>query len=128
MENPVRDIALVAAGGALGAAARWILGGWLAERFGPSFPWHTLVINITGALLLGLLMGASLDRGLVSPNWRVFLGTGVLGGYTTFSTLAYESVALLEQGAYVRAGLDMFGSGALGIVAALIGVAIGRAL
>jgi CrcB protein len=128
MESPVRDVALVAAGGALGAAGRWVLGGWLAERFGPSFPWHTMVINVSGALLLGVLMGAALDRGLVSSDWRVFLGTGVLGGYTTFSTLAYESVALLEQGLYARAALDMFGSGVLGIVAAVAGLAIGRAL
>jgi CrcB protein len=126
--SAVRDVALVAAGGAIGAATRWALGGWLAERFGPSFPWHTLVINVSGALLLGVLMGASLDRALFSPGWRVFLGTGVLGGYTTFSTLAYESAALLEQGQYARAGLDMFGSGALGILAAVIGLVIGRAL
>jgi CrcB protein len=124
----MRDVALVAAGGAIGAATRWVLGGWLAERFGAAFPWHTLVINVSGALLLGVLMGASLDRALVSPDWRIFLGTGLLGGYTTFSTLAYESVALLEQGLYARAALDMFGSGALGIVAAVVGLAIGRAL
>lgn len=122
------DLALVAAGGALGASARWLIGGWLADRLGPAFPWHTMVINATGALLLGVLMGATLDRGLGSPGWRVFLGTGVLGGYTTFSTLAYESVALLQQGLYAQAALNMFGSGALGIVAAVAGLAIGRAL
>jgi CrcB protein len=124
----LRDIALVAAGGALGASARWVIGGWLSDRFGASFPWHTLVINITGAFLLGVLMGATLDRALVSPAWRVFIGTGILGGYTTFSTLAYESVALLELGAYVPAALNMFGSGALGIAAAVAGVALGRML
>jgi len=124
----VREIALVALGGALGAATRWVLGGWLAERFGPTFPWHTMIINVTGALLLGVLMGASLERGFISPDWRVFLGTGVLGGYTTFSTLAYESVALFEQGAYGPALFNMFGSGVLGLVAAVAGLAIGRIL
>lgn len=124
----VRDIALVAAGGALGAAARWAVGGWLADRLGPGFPWHTLLVNLSGAFLLGLLMGASLDGGWVSPSWRIFAGTGVLGGYTTFSTLAYESVALLEQGAYVPAALNMFGSGALGIAVAVAGIALGRLL
>jgi len=118
----------VALGGALGAATRWVLGGWLAERFGPTFPWHTMIINVTGALLLGVLMGASLERGFISPDWRVFLGTGVLGGYTTFSTLAYESVALFEQGAYGPALFNMFGSGVLGLVAAVAGLAIGRIL
>lgn len=122
------DIMLVAAGGAIGAGARWVFGGWLAEKFGPAFPWHTLTINLTGALLLGILMGATLDRALVGPEWRVFLGTGVLGGYTTFSTLAYETVALMEQGSFWAAGLNMLGSGALGIVAAVAGMWIGRML
>lgn len=124
----MRDVLIVAAGGAIGASARWLLGGWLAERLGPSFPWHTMIINVTGALLLGVLMGASLDRGLVWSSWRVFLGTGVLGGYTTFSTLAYESVALLEQGLYWPAAANILVSGVLGLVAAIAGLAIGRAL
>lgn len=124
----VRDVLIVAAGGAIGASARWLLGGWLAERLGPFFPWHTMIVNVTGALLLGVLMGASLDRGLVSSSWRVFLGTGVLGGYTTFSTLAYETVALMEQGMFWPAAANMLVSGTLGIVAAIAGLAIGRVL
>lgn len=124
----VPDIVLVALGGAIGAAARWSLGGWLSDRLGPSFPWHTLVINVTGALLLGILMGATMDRALLAPSWRVFLGVGVLGGYTTFSTLAYETVALMEQGSFAAASANMFGSGVLGIVAVIAGLAIGRML
>lgn len=124
----MRDLVLVAAGGALGASARWALGGWIADRVGAGFPWHTLVVNVSGALLIGILMGASVDRSLVGPDWRIFLGTGVLGGYTTFSTLAYESVRLIEEGLVGQAALNMFGSGAAGIAAAVAGLAIGRLL
>jgi CrcB protein len=124
----VRELMLVAAGGALGASARWALGGWIADRIGPGFPWHTLVVNVTGALLIGLLMGASVDRSLIGGDWRAFLGTGVLGGYTTFSTLAYESVRLMESGFVGQAALNMFGTGVLGIAAALAGLLLGRML
>jgi CrcB protein len=119
---------LVAAGGAIGAATRWALGGWVAGRLGPGFPWHTMIVNLTGALLIGMLMGASVDRSLVSTDWRTFLGTGVLGGYTTFSTLAFETTRLLEQGFYGQAVLNMAGSGVLGVAVAVAGLALGRML
>jgi fluoride exporter len=124
----VQELAIVAAGGAIGASLRWWLGGLLAERFGPAFPWHTFVVNVTGAFLLGLLMALSVERGVVSPNWRLFAGVGILGGYTTFSTLSYESVKLLEQG-FVLQGLgNIFGSGLAGLVAVVAGLALGRVL
>jgi CrcB protein len=122
------DVLIVAAGGAVGAAARYVLGGWLADRFGPAFPWHTFVINITGAFALGVLIALSVERGIVSQEWRLALGIGVLGGYTTFSTLSYESIALLSQGSYALGFANMFGSGAVGLVAAWLGLAIGRVI
>lgn len=120
------DVLLVAAGGAFGAAARYVLGGWLADRFGPSFPWHTFVINVSGAFLLGVLMALSVERGIVPQAWRIALGTGVLGGYTTFSTLSYESIALASGGSHALALANMFGSGAAGLVAAWLGLVVGR--
>ena len=122
-----REIILVAIGGGLGAVGRYAVGGWLG-RGDSAFPWHTLAINVTGALLIGVLMGASTDRALIGPDWRLFLGTGVLGGYTTFSTLAYETVRLMEQGFLVPAALNMFGTGVAGIVAAVVGMLLGRLL
>jgi CrcB protein len=122
------DVLIVAAGGAIGAAARYTVGGWLADRFGPTFPWHTFVINVTGAFLLGVLMALSVERGIVPQAWRLALGVGVLGGYTTFSTLSYESVALLSEGAYALGFANMFGSGAAGLVAAWLGLAVGRVI
>jgi CrcB protein len=122
------DITLVALGGALGVGARFVLGGWLTDRWGVGFPWHTFAINVGGAFLLGLLMSLSLERGAVSPSWRLFLGTGLLGGFTTFSTLSYESLALMAEGSTMRGFANMFGSGAAGLVAAWLGFVAGRIL
>lgn len=117
---------LVALGGALGAGARYSLGGWLTDRWGTSFPWHTLVINAGGAFLLGVLMAVSLGRGGVSQSWRLFLGSGILGGFTTFSTLSYESITLIAEGSTVAGVANMFGSGLIGLAAVALGVVVGR--
>lgn len=122
------DVLIVAGGGAIGAAARYVLGGWLADRFGPVFPWHTFVVNVTGAFALGVLMALSVERGVVPQQWRLALGVGVLGGYTTFSTLSYESIALVSQGSYAPGLANMFGSGVAGLIAALLGLAVGRVI
>ncbi len=124
----MRELAVVAAGGAIGAGMRWWLGGLMAERLGASFPWHTLVVNVSGAFLLGVLMALSAERGILSQEWRLFAGVGVLGGYTTFSTLAYESMRLLEQGLWTQGLGNMFGSGLAGLVAVVAGLALGRVL
>jgi CrcB protein len=113
-------------GAGIGGGLRYALGGWIAERWGASFPWHTLVINVSGAFLLGLLMALTADQGPAPSSMRLFLGVGVLGGFTTFSTLSYESVALLERGLVAQGAANMFGSGVLGIAAAMAGLALGR--
>jgi CrcB protein len=122
------DIAAVFIGAGIGGTLRFVLGGWMAERWGTSFPWHTLVINVSGAFLLGVLMAFAVDRGLVSPEVRIFFGVGVLGGFTTFSTLSYESIALIEEGLVLQGLANMFGSGILGMAAAVIGVFVGRTI
>lgn len=119
---------IVAVGGGIGAAARYAIGGWIAERAGGAFPWHTLVVNVSGAFLIGLVMALSLDRALIGADWRLFLTTGILGGYTTFSTLSYETVALMQQGAWWAATGNMLGSAAAGVIAVVAGLALGRAL
>jgi len=124
----LNDIAQVVIGAGIGGGLRYVLGYWMAERWGTAFPWHTFVINISGAFLLGLLMALSVDRALVPGAMRLFLGVGILGGFTTFSTLSYESVALMEQGMYVQGMANMFGSAVFGIAAAVAGVFVGRAI
>jgi len=122
------DITAVVIGAGIGGGLRYVLGGWMAERWGASFPWHTFAINISGAFLLGMLMALSVDRSLVPASMRLFLGVGILGGFTTFSTLSYESVALMEQGLFAQGAANMFGSAVVGIAAAVAGVWVGRAI
>jgi fluoride exporter len=68
------------------------------------------------------------ERGVLPPAWRLFLGVGILGGYTTFSTLSYESIALMERGLWASGALNMFGSGVAGLAAVVLGLVVGRAL
>jgi CrcB protein len=124
----VSDIVAVVAGAGIGGGLRYVLGAWMAERWGTLFPWHTFFVNMSGAFLLGVVMALSAERGLISPEWRLFLGVGVLGGYTTFSTLSYESVALIERGLMLNGVLNMFGSAVAGLVAVVAGLYIGRIL
>ncbi len=124
----MRDLAAVAIGGAIGATLRWAIGTWMVGRTGVGFPWHTFAINVGGAFLLGVLMALSLEKGVVGDNWRLFLGTGVLGGFTTFSTLSYESVALMQNGLWTAGFVNMFGSGVAGLAAAWLGLVVGRTI
>lgn len=116
----------VGLGGAIGSAARYALGTAVQTRAGMDFPVATLVINITGSLVLGFLMRYSLDTAVISPEMRLLLTTGVCGGFTTFSTFAYESVQLTERGEYGRAGLYVASSVTLSLLATLVGIAVAR--
>jgi CrcB protein len=120
------DLAAVVAGAGIGGGLRYALGGWIAERWGASFPWGTFIVNVSGAFLLGVVMTLSVERSLIPPAWRLFLGVGILGGYTTFSTLSYESVALMQRGLMMQGALNMFGSALAGLAAVLAGVLVGR--
>lgn len=117
--NPLVVIALSVAGG-LGAVTRLVFDGFLRSRVKIAYPLGTTVINVTGSLLLGLVTGLAITHAL-TPEWRLVLGTGFLGGYTTFSTASFETVRLAQEGRYAAAltnGLGMF-------VAALIAAAGG---
>ena len=114
----------VAIGSALGGVARFGLSGFIQQRAGPGFPMGTLVINITGSFLLGMLMRYTLQSEIVSPEVRTMLTTGFCGGYTTFSTFTYETAVLLEDGEYSRASLYIGAS----VLVALLGMFLGFAL
>lgn len=118
---------LVAAGGAVGAALRYLLGGWASSRLGADFPWGTLLANISGCLLIGVVLGF-VERGALPVEARLFLAVGVLGGYTTFSTFGYETLRLIEDGQAASALLNAFGQLALGLVAVYLGLSAARAL
>jgi CrcB protein len=90
---------LVGVGGSVGSIARYWIAGFVQNIADSDFPAGTLAVNVVGSLLLGLIVSASLDRGLIGPETRLLLTVGFCGGFTTMSTFSYESVALLEQGA-----------------------------
>lgn len=125
--NPTILLA-VAGGGAAGSLARYVIGAAVQGRAGSGFPVGTLVVNITGSLLLGFLMRLLLDSSLASPTVRLMLTTGFCGGYTTFSTFAYESARLIEDGEYERAGLYVALSLALSMAAMFVGLWSARGL
>jgi CrcB protein len=117
---------LIGIGGFLGANARYLVAGWIAERFGAAFPYGTLVINVSGSFLLGLFLELITDRLIIHPYWRPFFAVGFLGGYTTFSAFSVESYALLVERSFVLAVANMAGSVLLGQLAVLMGIIVAR--
>jgi CrcB protein len=119
-------VLLVGLGGFLGAILRFLVDGAISGATGGSFPWGTLVINVTGSLALGVLFAAATERGFLPPEIRPPVMIGFIGAYTTFSTLMLESGRLIEDGALVAAAVNIGGSVALGIVGLFVGLALGR--
>lgn len=117
---------LVGAGGFLGAISRYLIDGWVANLTAGGFPWGTLVVNVTGSFVLGLLFALSVERGVLSPTLRAPVLIGFIGSYTTFSTLTLETWRLFEDGSYVAAVGNVGGSMVLGLMAVGAGLAIGR--
>lgn len=115
----------VAVAGGIGAVARLILDGVLKAKVPVGFPLGTTVINVTGSFLLGLVTGLALAHGL-PPEWRAVLGTGFLGGYTTFSTASYETVRLAQQRRYRAALVNGVGMLVLALAAAGLGLWLGQ--
>ena len=120
------DYAWVGLGGCLGACARYALGNAVGRRFGTGFPYGTFVVNLTGAFLIGVILTLLTERFVADPRWRLLLVVGVLGGYTTFSSFAYEAFALADRGQWLRAGLYVVASNALGLAACLAGILLAR--
>lgn len=119
---------LIAGFGAAGAVCRYAVDRWVSDVSGGQFPWGTLTVNVVGAFLLGVLVALATERLLVDENWRIALGIGFLGSFTTFSTFAYESVRLAEDSAWLLTAANVFGMIALGLTAAIAGLAVGRTI
>jgi CrcB protein len=114
-------------GAGIGGLARYAVSGWVQAVAGPDFPWGTLLINVTGSLLLTFVY-ALLEGTAAAPEWRAFLGIGVLGGYTTFSGFSYEAVRLLQDGEWNRALLYVLGSTLLSLAGAVLGFQLASVL
>ena len=117
---------VISIGGILGANARFWLANWAAQRLGATFPYGTFIINMSGAFMLGLFMAFLEERTFVSANYRLFFATGFCGAYTTFSTFTYESLRLFQDGSFLLAFTNLFGSIVIGMLAVFLGFVLGR--
>lgn len=113
-------------GSGLGGLARWSLSGLMAERFGETFPWGTMLVNVSGSFLIGLLFTLTGPEGrwLASVSLRQFFMFGLLGGYTTFSSFSLQTLTLVQNGQWVRAGANVM----LSVILCLLAVWLGHAL
>jgi len=118
--------ALVAAGSAIGGCARYGIGLAVARRSASLFPWGTFLVNVTGCFVIGLFMAFAVERLTHDDRWRLFFAIGVCGGYTTFSTFAYETTKLVEGREYAFAAANVVGSALAGLAAVWIGGALAK--
>lgn len=116
----------IALGAVVGASARYLISGYVAKLFPSSFPYGTLVINVSGSLLLGFFLVWTGERVLVDPRWRLLIAIGFCGSYTTFSSYAFETFGLFEQGQWLLMGLNVITSNVLCLVSVLAGAALAR--
>jgi len=116
----------IALGAVVGASARYFLSGYIARSVSATFPYGTLIINITGSLVLGFFLILASERMLLDPRWRLLVAVGFCGSYTTFSSYAFESFALIEQGQWLMAATNALASNVLCLAAVLAGAALAR--
>lgn len=119
---------LICLGSAIGGGARYLLSGWTLVLFGTTFPYSTLTVNIVGSFLVGIIMHLGLTPELLSPTTRVFLTTGVLGGFTTYSSFNYETIQVLQDGGFIKGTLNILVMVLSCLVAGFLGLALARRL
>src|SRR4051812_45035954 len=119
--TPFEQYALIATGGAVGSCVRFALGSAITGRFTHDFPWGTFAINVTGSLVIGALLTAVTDLGVSNPRWKPLLAVGFCGGYTTFSSFAWETLQLLEAHRPGLAAGYVVASSVAGILAVVAG-------
>jgi fluoride exporter len=119
----MRLLLAIGAGSFIGGVSRYLLSQFVQVRFYSAFPYGTLFVNILGCLLIGIVFGLS-ERGNMSPDWRLFLATGILGGFTTFSAFSNETVSMLRDGQFLPASIYVAASIVLGLLATIIGIFI----
>ena len=119
---------LIALGAALGANLRYLLSVWAAQQWGATFPYGTLLINVLGSFCIGFILALSSTRVAISVPWRLLIVTGLLGGFTTFSTFSYETYDLIVEGSWLAAGLNILGSVGIGLFGVFLGASLARIL
>lgn len=127
---PLQMYLAIAVGGALGTVARYFLSGVIADAFGQTFPWGTLIVNVSGSFVIGLFAALTGPDGrfLVSGMTRQFVMIGICGGYTTFSSFSIQTLNLANDGEWLYAGANIAGSVVLCLIFVWIGAAVGAAI
>ena len=123
-----KQILYVAVGGGLGSVGRFLISTVMLRAIGPSFAWGTLTVNLAGSFLIALFMHLGLSATVLPADARLFLTTGVMGGFTTYSTFSYETTRYLQDGAYALAGANVGVTLVGGLLACIAGFAAGRAI
>ncbi|MCQ2004242.1 fluoride efflux transporter CrcB [Rhizobium sp. NRK18] len=121
-------ILLAALGGAFGSALRYLVGNWTFRLFGPGYPWGTMTVNVIGSFVIGLFAELVARKLNSSPELRVLLITGFLGGFTTFSAFSLDAFTLYERGELTLAGVYVIGSVLISLCAVFAGLMLGRAV
>jgi CrcB protein len=113
----------IGTGSFIGGILRYLLSQFVQSKFLSAFPFGTLIVNIIGCFLIGMVFGLT-DRGTLTPEWRLFLATGLIGGFTTFSAFSFETVGLLRDGQLLYASAYIVGTVIIGLLATFIGISI----
>jgi CrcB protein len=127
-EVHVREIIYIAVAGGLGALARYYMSGLAHRVLGDGFPYGTLVVNLLGSFLVGLVMQAGISTDMVPRGLRLALTLGFLGAFTTFSAFSYETMGYLEDGAWLMAAVNILANVVPGVIAVFLGVLLGRTI
>jgi CrcB protein len=122
------NIIAIAVGAAIGANLRYSLSIWAAQRWGASFPYGTLIVNVIGSFAIGVVLVLATTRLNLSDPARLLIVTGLLGGFTTFSSLSFETYSLITNGSWLAAGIYVISSFGLGIAGVFLGAGIARLL
>jgi len=122
------NIIAIAVGAAIGANLRYSLSIWAAQRWGASFPYGTLIVNVIGSFAIGVVLVLATTRLNLSDPARLLIVTGLLGGFTTFSSLSFETYSLITNGSWLAAGIYVISSFGLGIASVFLGAGIARLL
>jgi CrcB protein len=124
----VLDFLAISLGAIVGANARYWMSRSALRLLGPVFPYGTLAINVLGSFVLGFFLVWTTQRGMVDPRWRLLIAVGFCGGFTTFSSYAFESMALIEQGQWLLVATNIVSNNLLSLAAVLAGMALARLL
>jgi CrcB protein len=128
LESALQTILWISIGAILGANLRYFIAQQVAKVTSPGFPYGTLLVNITGSFVLGLFLVWTTERVLADPRWRLLIAVGFCGGYTTYSSYAYETYALLEKGQWLPSIANIAGSNLLCLLAVILGAVLARSL